>query len=251
MAADLHRSNRDRLKAAAGVAACHALLGYALVTGFHYEVVERVDESLKLIRIAALPPPPPVEEPVPAKATRTPEGAAAPPSLKANPSPVVVPPPKIRLPVPPRLPTVDKATPLPPGSASTAGNASIPGIGSGTGGQGSGTGSGGSGTGSGGGGASKPVRLRGSIDDGDYPASAREAGGSVAVVFTVGSDGRVSGCRVARSSGRPDLDATTCRLIEARFVYRPATDADGRPVQSVLSTVFTYSWRTGGRRSRD
>jgi protein TonB len=49
-------------------------------------------------------------------------------------------------------------------------------------------------------------------------------------VFTVGVHGRVTRCTVTRSSGVPELDALTCRLVQQRFVYRPATDRYGRPV---------------------
>lgn len=50
------------------------------------------------------------------------------------------------------------------------------------------------------------------------------------VRFTVGIDGRARDCRVITSSGHAVLDATTCRLIEARFRYAPARDAAGQPV---------------------
>jgi protein TonB len=241
---------QDRVKAGVGVVALHALLGYALVTGLGFEVVRTAGENLKLIDIKAEPPPPPpLEESRPAKAAAPKEeGAASPQSMRANPSPVVAPKPKIRLKVPP-LPTVEKKTPVPPGSATSAGVSNVPGPGTGTGGLGTGMGSGGQGSGTGGGGgASKAVRLRGSISNSDYPQSARLAkvGGSVSVLFTVEKDGRVNGCRVVRSSGNADLDSTTCRLIEQRFVYKPGTDAQGRPVQTVLRTTFTYDWQVPG-----
>jgi protein TonB len=50
------------------------------------------------------------------------------------------------------------------------------------------------------------------------------------MVFTVGTDGRVTSCTVTRSSGVPELDALTCRLIQQRFRYRPSTDRFGRPI---------------------
>ena len=234
------------MKAGVGVVALHVLLGYALVTGLGFEVVRTAGENLKLIDVRPEPPPPRVEESRPAKAAAPKEeGAASPQSLRAKPSPVVAPKPRIRLKVPPPLPTVEKKTPIPPGSATSAGVSSLPGPGSGTGGVGSGIGSGGQGSGTGGGGgASRPVRLRGGISNSDYPHSARlaKAGGSVSVLFTVDKNGRVGGCRPVRSSGNPDLDATTCRLIEQRFVYKPATDAQGRPVEALVRTTFTYNW---------
>ena len=50
------------------------------------------------------------------------------------------------------------------------------------------------------------------------------------MVFTVGPNGRVTSCTVTRSSGVPQLDALTCRLIQERFRYRPSTDRYGRPI---------------------
>jgi protein TonB len=74
--------------------------------------------------------------------------------------------------------------------------------------------------------------LSGAIGDRDYPRAARAARdeGIAVVRFTVGADGRARDCRVATSSGHAELDAVTCRLIEARFRYAPARDAAGQPV---------------------
>lgn len=243
--------NRDRAKAAAGVALCHLLIGWALVTGLRYEAVrDEIGRSLKLLEISE-PPPPPVDAPVPAQETRTPEGEAAPPSLEASPSPVVVPPPKVRIPVPTPLPTVAEPSPLPPGSATTAGGTQTPGVGSGTGGEGGGIGSGGRGSGTGGGGAARAERISGSISGAtDYPPAARRAGieGSVTVRYTVGTDGRASGCAVTRSSGHPELDGATCRIVERRFRYRPARDAEGKPVAETVRR--TFDWLLPYRRVR-
>jgi protein TonB len=238
----MERSREDRAKAAAGAALCHALLGYALITGLGYQPATILGQPLRVFDLRVEPPPPPVPESVPAQAkTKAAEGAASPPSLKAKPTPVVAPPPKVRIEAPPRV-TVPEPKPLPPGTDPRAGASPLDGAGSGAGGVGAGAGSGGRGDGAGGGMASRAQRERGSLENQDYPRAALRAGaqGSVKVRFTVGSDGRVSGCRVTRSSGREDLDSTTCRLIEQRFVYRPARDAQGRPVAELVSK--TYDW---------
>ena len=236
--------NRDRLKAAVGVGAFHALLGYALISGLGYEVVTEVTDNLKLINIRNEPPPPPIEEAVrPQEKAKDPEGAASPPSLKAKPTPVVAPPPKIRLEVPPRVTTVPKATPLPPGNDPSAGSSTMDGPGTGSGGLGDGTGSGGQGTGTGGGGGGNRAQLvRGYLTNSDYPSAARRAGaeGGVSVRFIVGTDGRASRCVVTRSSGHPELDQTTCRLIEKRFRYRPARNAQGTPIAETVNKH--YDW---------
>jgi protein TonB len=236
---------RDRIAAGAGVALCHALLAYALLIGLRGEFApQAVPESLKLITLQELPPPPPIVS-IPDKPTQTEEGAAAPPSRKANPSPVVAP--KTPLPVPPILPTVEKPLPVPPGSDASAGVSTVDGIGSGTGGEGMGSGSGGSGTGSGGGGARPAERIAGALANRDYPRAALRdrAEGNVAVRYTVQPDGRVEDCRVMRSSGHAELDETTCRLIEKRFRYRPALDRSGRPVS--VTEYKSYDWYVPAR----
>lgn len=233
------------MKAAVGVAAFHALLGYALISGLGYEVVTKVADNLKIIDIRDEPPPPPIEETVrPKEKAKDPEGAAAPPSLKAKPTPVVAPPPKIRLETPQRVTTVPKATPLPPGNDPSAGSSTVDGPGTGSGGLGDGTGSGGQGTGTGGGGGGNRAQLvRGYLANSDYPRAALRAGaeGAVSVRFTVDTKGRASGCVVTRSSGYPDLDRTTCRLIEKRFRYRPARNGQGTPIPETVTKRYEWS----------
>lgn len=66
----------------------------------------------------------------------------------------------------------------------------------------------------------------------DYPSAARRKGqmGDVYFVLAVGSDGRVRECRVAQSSGTPDLDVKACELMVLRGRFKPAEDADGKAV---------------------
>jgi protein TonB len=56
----------------------------------------------------------------------------------------------------------------------------------------------------------------------------------------VGIDGRVTRCRVTRTSGNAELDTTTCQLIERRFRYMPARDRDGNPVVSDVGWRQTW-----------
>ena len=223
-------SNRDRIKSAAAVAAFHALLGYAFVTGLGIDVAERATETLKLFDVTD-PPPPPIEQVIPAeKRTEAPEGEASPQNLKSKASPVVAPEPKVRLDVPP--PVVAAPTPA-QGSETSTGAAPVPGSGTGAGGIGTGTGSGGQGDGTGGGGLRQRARLlEGELSRRDYPRAARRAGigGRVVVRIDVGANGRVSRCSIVQSSGSADLDETSCRLIQRRYRYAPARDAQGRPV---------------------
>ena len=236
--------NRDRIRAAFAVAAFHALLGYVLITGLGTSIATTVSDRLKAFDVLPEPPPPPLDEREPAtKRTPQEEGAAAPPNLKAKPSPVVAPPPLVRL----KVPTPVVAAPLPSpvtGSDPSAGASNLPGPGTGSGGIGTGTGSGGQGTGPGGGdGGVKAVRVSGSISGAtDYPRGAKRAGieGSVAVRFTVETNGSVGDCEIIRSSANEELDTTTCRLIERRFRYQPARDASGRPVTEVVTRTFDW-----------
>ena len=226
------RSERGR--AAAGVILLHAALGYAIVAGLGVDVVQQVSERLKVFSIEEPPPP----ETVPAEVrVPEPEGAASPPSLKARPTPVVAP-----REAPSRSWAVPMPLPAPTGNARDAGNSATPGPGTGAGGEGAGAGAGGGGSGTGGGGtARRAERISGSLNDSDYPGRGRrERVESVGVRFTVGADGRVSGCTVTESSGNPRLDSTTCTLIERRFRYRPATDASGEPVSSTVRTTFDW-----------
>lgn len=240
--------NEDRIKAAIAVAALHALLFYALLTGLGGQVIRHTADSLNIFDVPPDPPPPPADEPIPAQlSSKAPEGAASPPNLRSRPTPIVAPPPRVRVEAPSPVRTAPLPAPLPTGSDRTAGAADVAGPGTGAGGQGSGTGSGRFGSGAGGGGLTRAQRIAGALSYADYPGPARAEIETVSVRFTVGPDGRVRGCAVTRSSGNARLDATTCRLIEQQFRYRPAT-VGGEPVASVVTT--TFDWVPPARRRR-
>ena len=230
----------ERLKSAAAVALLHVALGYAFITGLGVDMIRESAEQLKLIDISEPPPPPPVEAPVPAKArSQAEEGAAAPENLKARPTEIVALPPQIVVPtVPPIV-----AAPVPgAGSESDAGASDRPGPGTGAGGTGTGTGRGGSGSGTGAGLGGEARLVRGRIVHADYPRAAvrARAEGTVVARLNVGANGRVTSCSVTRSSGNSALDETTCRLIQQRFRFDPATDSQGRPIPSV--TGWQQRW---------
>jgi protein TonB len=230
---------RDRFKAAIGAASLQALLAYALLVGLGASMPGAVERSLKLFAVAPPAPPPP-----PARRTAThssrnhrPEGGS-PPNLRARPTEIVAPTPAIQLNLPSPVVTAKVAG---AGSDASAGAADIPGPGTGSGGSGNGTGDG-NGDGDGDGGGTPPRHIRGRLRDSDYPREVGDAGigGTVSVIYRVGVDGRVSDCRVTRSSGSATLDGITCRLIEQRFRYEPSRDIRGRPVPSHI--VENHSW---------
>jgi protein TonB len=225
------RRTTGQARAAVAVALLHALLGYVLVSGLAVELGLVPGEALKTFDVTPPTPPPPAV-PAPVRVPK-PEGAAAPASEKARPTPVPT----------PRAEAGCRswAVPMPVGVA-CAGSSEAPGTGTGAGGAGSGAGAGTGGGGTGGGGRAVPAqRIAGALADSDYPGRSRPARvESVAVRFTVGAEGRASACRVTRSSGNPRLDAQTCALIEARFRYRPARNAAGEPVPSIVDTAFDW-----------
>ena len=77
----------------------------------------------------------------------------------------------------------------------------------------------------------------------DYPQDAlrREETGTTTVELRVGTNGRVTNCAIASSSGSQSLDATTCKILTERARFTPARDSTGRPVAS--DYVQRVTWR--------
>jgi protein TonB len=213
---------RERALAVAAVALVQGVLGLALLFGLKVTISRPAEVAQRLIEIIVLPPPqvelPKVTlNPKPARrAASAPKAEPAPPGSSPGPQPAHAP------------PSIAPLVPVRPSVAiSGGGQGSGPALGSGSGG-----GTGGSGNGVGEGGGTDLEQIAGEITARDVPRHLREAGigGTVGFLFTVGVNGRVTRCAVTRSSGVPELDALTCRLVQKRFVYRPATDRYGRPV---------------------
>ncbi len=244
MAKTPHSAERGRLRFAIGVAALHILLAWALLVGLGVKMPARVAESLTLIDLRPLPPQP--VDTTSGERTRR-KQPDSPRNLKARPAEVVAPKPQVVVPAPP--PPVVAAPVAGLGDEREAGLADIFGPGSGDG--GAGAGAGGEGDGDGDGGRTPSRRVAGRIKSSDYPRAARDAGveGTVTVRYTVGVEGRVTDCRVARSSGSPELDDTTCRLILQRFRFEPGRDAAGRPIPDGWEEE--HIWTMGGHRERD
>ena len=148
--------------------------------------------------------------------------------------PLIIPPPVVVAP----LPDI--------GAAPQTGASNLPGPGRGAGNRGDGRGGGGlggEGEGSGGGVAVVgPRRISGTLSYRDLPDGVLEDYGTmeVEVVYAVMPNGRATECRAEKSSGSALLDRTACRLIEQRFRFRPARDADGKSVRALVSE--THGW---------
>ena len=224
----------DRAKALVGVVAVHAVLAAVILTGLNVRNVQHAVETLKTFNIKEIVPPPPPPPPPQVKVDRAKEkeGAAG---KKAEPSPVVAPKPKIVIPA---KPPVVAAPIAGRGNARTAG-ASTAGTGTGAGGSGNGRGGGGTGDFSG----FTPARLIRNLSDSDYRqlTNGRILAGRAMVSLTVDPAGRPTNCRIARSSGDPGVDMGLCPLVTRRLAFRPAMDAQGRPIPYNLNYVADWS----------
>ncbi|HEX8526259.1 energy transducer TonB [Allosphingosinicella sp.] len=201
------------------VALLHALIGYAFVTGLATKALEKIKEDLKTFDVEE--PPPPEEEPPPPPPDQPtqPPPVTAPPMQRQlqtnNPIPAPPPPPTPqpfdqRPPAPAPLPPGPPPPPPPPPPPRQA--------------------------------AKAPVHRSGTITNEDYPASAirAEASGTTSIRLTIGTNGRVTGCTVARSSGNSSLDSTACSLATRRFRYAPAEDTNGNPVPGTVSRSIRW-----------
>jgi protein TonB len=218
----------DRAKAMSAALAVTAILGAGLIAGLNVDKVQQAVERLRTFEIS-LPRPPPAPTPRPRVQPQK-KQQAAPAAPKA--SPVVAPKPKV---------------PLPPVQAVAA--APQPGTGAsssiGQGGAGSGTGAGGTGNGLGigGGGGNTPARLISNLSRSDYRAltGRRMSAGSAGLAIGIAPNGRVSSCRVERSSGDPVIDSGLCPLVQSRLFFAPARNAQGQPIG--YFTHYLATWR--------
>ena len=210
----------DRWRSIAAAAVVPLGLAYALLYGLSVQVQRSVAAVTQLIAVHLTPPPLVVVEPkrLAASQSSAPVAAQDQPGSSTGPSTV-----KAATPV---APIVSVAPTVSPGG--TAGHGTLTGTGSGggPGGQGSGTGQGDGGT--------DLEWLSGEFHSSDYPRSVRAGvGGKVEFHFIVGVNGRVTDCVITRSTGNAVLDSTTCLVVVKRFRFRPATDANRRPIPYV------------------
>lgn len=249
--------DRDRARAALAAVALTAGLGAALLWGVAPPLLRPIVETVARFDLVppATVPKPPTRAPNPSRAPR-PNAAAAPPNRVSRATaqvvvPTIVPPPP---PLPP--PPLVVAPVAAAGEDRSSGAALAAGPGTGAGGDGRENGGGDSGDGNGGGGVAgggggDAVQIAGRITGRDYPLGPLRAHieGQVTIHYAIDARGRVQGCRIVRSSGNADLDATTCRLVTRRFRFRPARDANGRKIADELTEDHT--WVIDGADPRD
>ena len=223
------RRRRPSLPLIAVIVLAHAAALYGLARALVPDVTaSAVAQVVSAFSVSEPPPPPP--PPPPENPSEPDRGAAGDPGREAVARPVAVPSPKIEVRRDPPAPRAAST-----GIASLSGAAAA-GEGTGAGGEGEGTGSGTGGDGRGSGAAAtRPVLVSGTIDNArDFPVPsggrAARRGTQVIVRVTVGTDGRARDCSVYRASPDPEADRITCQLVETRLRFRPATDAEGRPV---------------------
>ena len=196
----------SRTFAIAIVALIHASLGYALVSGLAYTVIQKAPDGLKTFNVEEVQPLPPEQRDTPKKVPESQPRVVAPPSLvrtDADPS-------EVRLEALPSVVT-PTAAPAPPAQAYPAQSLpSSPAI------------------------KQVPPRsatgdLQGLFRAADYPIAALERleHGSVTVQLTVGVMGRVRACDVTSSSGSRALDNASCQILQSRASFTPARDSSG------------------------
>jgi periplasmic protein TonB len=185
-------------------------LGYAIVTGLAYNVIKKTAENLKVIDVEQPPPPPEKPPPPPKDLPKVPPPPTIPPPLvqmQAPPPPIAV---QIA-PTPPPIPQVVQAPPAPPPPPPPHKTVSAQS-------------------------ARGDVRTLFSADD--YPASAQAAGaeGTAQAQLTIGTDGRVVGCNLIKSTGNGALDSATCNILRRRAKFTPARDSNGNPTTDTYTT---------------
>lgn len=192
-------------------------LGYAIVTGLAFNVIKHAAQNLKTFDVEEPPPPPEQPPPPPKDMPKVPPPPITPPPLvrvEAPPPPIQT----ITAPTPPVIPPVVPSPPAPPPPPRKVQSATS---------------------------AKGDLRTLFSADD--YPAAAQAAGaeGTAQAELTIGSDGRVVGCSLTRSTGNSALDSATCSILRRRAKFTPARDSNGNPTTDTVSTP-PIVWRLEG-----
>lgn len=238
------RNSREKALSIAAVAALHLLL-LALLWNYAAAGETPSPDGPDIVTIP-LSPDKELQEEDKVAPTEAEEGASSPPNIESDATETEAPKPDVPL----KSENAATASPTPAkGNDRNTGAADAPGQGTGAGGEGEGTGSGGQGDGKGGGNiVTRAVKIAGAIRQSDYPKGQPRKRGveeKVVAFYTVLPNGRVTDCTIQVSSGNAPLDASTCRLIEQRFRYRPARNSAGQTVAD--RTGWQQIWWVGRR----
>lgn len=210
-----------RLRAATGVIAIHALIGVGIALGLTITgVIEPPGKIIDTFDVRDIPPPPP-----PTASPEPVEQAFAPITAPDPVVPIETDAPITAEPVRPNIADTVVLTPPPriigvPGPVAVP--SAVPSI--------------------------SPVGPKprngpaGWITTEDYARTdlIREREGTADYRLVIGSDGRVDACQITRSSGHATLDRNTCRLIERRARFDPATNDRGERVVGTYSGSVTW-----------
>lgn len=81
------------------------------------------------------------------------------------------------------------------------------------------------------------------ITTAEYPRRALTRGweGSAAYLLTIGTNGRVSDCRVTSGTSHKVLDDATCKWVKRRARFEAATNTDGAKVAGSYSGTVTWT----------
>ena len=210
----------DRAKAAATVIGIHALLGFGLVAGLAVTgVIIEEDTPFEGTPVVFDPPPPEIPEVVPETSppiASSPQAPDSPFEFETT-NPVVVMP-VTEVPTEPvRIPgTITE--PIIPSPIATPTPAIVPV-------------------------APRPRNsVQSWITSNDYLRRdlTREREGIARYRLVVGSDGGVDACEITASTGHTSLDRNTCRLIQRRARFEPATDGNGARVVGTYTGTVTW-----------
>jgi protein TonB len=249
----MHASAGQRVLAALASLLVVTGAALALVFGFALrlplpsvpQALETIVTTRNLPQEREPPPPPPRKEPGSSAAKES----SSPPNLRDEATSVFAPSPR----VPPLImpPPIIAAPEPDTGDAVSTGAADRAGPGRGSGGRGEGHRGASKDSGYGSGQdfrqpAALPRQIRGRLRFSDLPRDLRREreGAELTLRYRIGIDGAASDCRILVSSGRPELDAHTCRYITEHFRFRPARDERGRPVPYVMTEI--HGWDAEG-----
>ena len=181
------------------VALLHVFLGYAFITGLALKAVKAIVQPLETVNVKEDKPPPEEPPPPPPKDIEIPPFVPPPEvSIESPPQPTITVQEKVQQPEPKTITQPVKE----PVKATVAPTPAVP-----------------------------NARTNAFSDD-DFPDASRRAeeSGVTRVSYVIGTDGKVESCSVTQSSGFPRLDDATCKIIQRRFRFKPAT-VEGQPVK--------------------